>query len=240
MEYYFVAHRGWSGVAPENTRSAFQLALDDPHADIIECDIQLTKDGKLVVFHDFSLERTSNGVGPVFSCTYEELLQYDYGSWFSPEYAGEKIMLFSEILSLIDGKKRLMVELKTVEGHYDGILDKLLKEIENYPKETLMIESFNHCLIHELKQRDPKLCTGIIYYGSPTQLVEQLKYQNCNFVSIQYVNVTKQMVEDLFAAGMEVVIWTLNHPWQFDFIAKIGTGLIVASDYPGLGRKHLM
>jgi len=239
MDYVFIAHRGWSGVAPENTRAAFERALEGNEADVIECDIQMTKDGKLVVIHDFSVDRTSDGTGAVYDYTYEELLRFDFGSWFAPEYTGQRIMLFSELLALVNGKKRLMVELKTVEGHYDDILDKLFEELQGYPTETLMLESFNHNLIHELKQRNPSLYTGIIYYGSPTRLVEQLKYQNCNFVSIQFCNINKEIVDKLNAAGISIIVWTMNHPWQYDVIRFAGKGLYIASDYPDIGRKEL-
>jgi glycerophosphoryl diester phosphodiesterase len=239
MQYYAIAHRGWSGVAPENTLSAFKHALKCPTADVIECDIQLTKDGKIVVIHDFSLDRTSNGTGPVFEHTYEELLQYDFGSWFGKEFEGERIMLFSELLELVQGKKKLMVEFKTIEGYCEGFIDKFLHEIDGYPKDTLMLESFNHNLIKQLKERETSFYTGLIYYGSPTRLLEQLKYTDSNFVSIQYFNITKEMVDELYGAGMTITAWTLNEKWQYDLIKKTGTGLYIASDIPGLAYEQL-
>ena len=92
-----LGHRGARGHAPENTMASFQAALD-MGADGIELDVQMTKDGKVVVCHDHSLERTSNGSGWLVEHTREELRALDFGSWFSPQFAGEKIPTLREVL----------------------------------------------------------------------------------------------------------------------------------------------
>lgn len=239
MKYYTIAHRGWSGAAPENTRASFELALNDESVDVIECDIQMSKDGQLVVVHDFDLDRTSNGTGPVSGYTYKKLLEFDFGSWFDEKFEGQRIMLFSELLDLIRGRKRLMVEFKVIEGNYEGFLDKFIYAIEKYPKETLMIESFNHGLVKQIKERDKSLYTGLIYYGLPTRLLDQLKHTDSNFVSIQFFNITKKMVDELYSAGMTITAWTLNKPWQYEHIKKTGINLYIASDVPGLAYEQL-
>ncbi|MGL4971324.1 MAG: glycerophosphodiester phosphodiesterase family protein, partial [Cetobacterium sp.] len=108
---YILAHRGASGTAPENTIAAFKKAIIDG-CDGFEFDVQQTKDGKLVVFHDWTLERTSNGKGYVREHTLDELKELDAGSWFGEEFKGEKIPTLEETLDLIPDNMLINIELK--------------------------------------------------------------------------------------------------------------------------------
>ncbi len=239
MQHYILAHRGWSGVAPENTMSSFKLAVNDPTVDAIECDIQMTKDGELVVIHDFTLERTSNGKGLVRDYTYEELRQLDFGSWFSPRFAGEKIIRFKELLQLINGRKILFVELKVTADLYPDIAEKLLSVMQGYPKETLKIESFDHALMKRIKAMDAGLSTGLIFHDNVTLLPEQLKYTNSNFAAIYFGNITQELVDRLTAEQIEINVWTLNQKWQYDYIKKFRGRFYLTSDFPGLAKEQM-
>jgi glycerophosphoryl diester phosphodiesterase len=97
-----IAHRGFSGVAPENTLVAIRRGIEIG-ADMAEIDVTLSKDGYVVVIHDETLDRTTNGTGPVSDATLEELQRLDAGSWFAPEFAGEKIPTLGEVLDLVRG-----------------------------------------------------------------------------------------------------------------------------------------
>ena len=92
-----IAHRGGAAEAPENTLGAFRRALD-LGIRWFELDVQMTKDGALVVIHDETVDRTTNGTGPVSSFTFEEIRKLDAGSRFSPDFAGEKIPTLREVL----------------------------------------------------------------------------------------------------------------------------------------------
>lgn len=234
MKYRIIGHRGWAGAAPENTMASFIKAMEDPRIEAIECDIQLSKDGEVVVIHDFTIDRTSDGKGLVKDHAYGELLQFDFGSWFSPEFAGERIPLLKDVLRLIGGKKRLQIEIKETAGMYPDILDKLLEAIKDYPKETLMIESFNHQLVKKIKEMDPGLCTGIIVHDNTTMLLEELKNTKSNFVSIFFGNVTQDMIDHLNENNIEITLWTLNHKWQLDYIRQFNGSFYIATDYPDL------
>lgn len=239
MSYRILAHRGWSGVAPENTLSAFKLALNDPTVDAIECDIQLTKDGQIVVVHDFTLGRTSNGTGLIKEYTLAQLRQLDFGGWFSDQFRGERISTFSELLALIAGKKRLVVELKTTANLYPQLADKLLEEIADYPQETLMIESFDHGLVKQIKDRNPELCTGLILHDHVTLLMEQIKYTNSNFISLFFGNLSQSLADTLAAEKVETILWTLNQPWQYEYIKQFNGTFYLASDHPGLAAQQM-
>jgi glycerophosphoryl diester phosphodiesterase len=115
-----IAHRGASGLAPENTIAAIEAAID-MGADMIALDVHITKDGHVVVFHDLKLDRTTNGTGLIHDFTLGELKQLDAGSWFDPKFAGEKIPTLNEALQHINGRVECIIELKTKGGiFYQG------------------------------------------------------------------------------------------------------------------------
>ncbi len=106
-----IAHRGASGYCPENTLASFSRALQ-MGATAIEFDVQQTKDGRLVVIHDFDLKRVGGLKRRVGAMTYTELSQVDVGSWFDPRFKGERVPLLEELLDLADGKAELHLEVK--------------------------------------------------------------------------------------------------------------------------------
>lgn len=112
--FVLVAHRGFSALAPENTIAAFDLAIESGYTDI-EFDIQLSKDGVPVVFHDFTVNRTTNGKGRVDNHTFAQLQALDAGSWFGAAFAGQHIPSLQEILLIYRGRANLHIELKSLE-----------------------------------------------------------------------------------------------------------------------------
>jgi glycerophosphoryl diester phosphodiesterase len=106
-----IAHRGASLLAPENTMAAFEKAIDYG-IDRIKFDVQLSKDSKLVVIHDHTVDRTTNGSGYVKDFTLRDLKKLDAGSWFSEEFYREKIPTFNEVLKKYSGKVNFLVEIK--------------------------------------------------------------------------------------------------------------------------------
>lgn len=109
-----VAHRGASAYAPENTIAAYDKAVK-MKADYIEIDVQRSKDGELVLIHDTTVDRTTDGSGKVGDFTFEELRSLDAGSWKGEQFAGEQIPTFDEILDRYHGKIGILVELKAPE-----------------------------------------------------------------------------------------------------------------------------
>ena len=106
-----VGHHGALEVAPENTLASFQRAADDG-VDVIEMDIRLSADEHVVVMHDGTVSRTTNGSGIVSEMSLAELKRVDAGSWFDARYAGERIPTLVEVLSWAQGKVGLLLELK--------------------------------------------------------------------------------------------------------------------------------
>ena len=106
-----IAHRGFSGAAPENTLAAFKKAME-VDSDMMELDVRFSKDGQVVVMHDDTLDRTTNGRGKVSDYTLKELKQFDAGSWFAPQFAGEQIPTLVEVLEFAKGRIPVNFEIK--------------------------------------------------------------------------------------------------------------------------------
>src|SRR6185295_11448303 len=123
MPPLIIAHRGDSAHRPENTLASFASALE-VGADLVELDVQLTRDGEVVVIHDVTVDRTTNGSGDVRQMTLAEVraLSAGYPERFGPEYEGERVPTLAEALNLMHGRARVMIELKTesVSGDAEG------------------------------------------------------------------------------------------------------------------------
>lgn len=141
-----VAHRGATGYAPENTIAGFDLAVD-MKADYIEIDVQRSKDGELVLIHDTTVDRTTDGTGKVGELTFEQLRSLDAGSWKGEQFAGEQIPTFAEILDRYRGKVGILIELKAPEL-YPGIEEEVAsvvkeRNLDKPQNEKIIIQSFN-------------------------------------------------------------------------------------------------
>jgi glycerophosphoryl diester phosphodiesterase len=161
-----IAHRGASGLAPENTIAAIETAID-MGADMIALDVHVTKDGKVVVFHDLKVDRTTNGTGFVHDFTLEELKELDAGSWFDPKFAGERIPTLDEALSHINGRVKCIIELKTKGGiFYEGFSEIVVDIIKaNKGLSWCILESYDEKYLDEAFAYDPKVQIKQILIG---------------------------------------------------------------------------
>ena len=157
------AHRGASGYAPENTLDAFRKAVE-MGADGIELDVQMTKDGELVVIHDETINRVSNGKGWVKDYTYEELKKFNFNKTHL-EYTKEEIPTLEQVYRLIKPTNlTINVEIKTGIVFYPGIEERVLELTERLGmKEHVIYSSFNHYTIRKIKELDPQAKTGMLY-----------------------------------------------------------------------------
>lgn len=145
------AHRGASHYAPENTMSSFRLGVE-MKANGIELDLQKTKDGKIVIFHDDTIDNKSNGAGAIADYTYDELLQMDFGSWKDAKYAGEKIVLFEDFAKeFLPMELTFAIELKVI-----GIEKEALDIIRKYQThDNVYISSFMYEALVNVSKLDP-------------------------------------------------------------------------------------
>ncbi|UVI32900.1 glycerophosphodiester phosphodiesterase [Paenibacillus spongiae] len=228
-----VAHRGWSGAAPENTLAAFKLALSDADIACIELDVHLSKDGVPVVIHDHTLDRTTNGTGFVQSLTYEELRSLDAGSWYAPQYHDEKLPTLEEVLLLTKGRCRLAVELKKIGNMYEGIEQKVIDLILRYEmKEQVVLSSFDHDSMKKVNEIDSSFMTGLIFLGNPTLLLEQLQYTGARSISIHHAFITKALMDQMTEHGIDVGVWTVDDTAIMARMMDLYPAARITTNYP--------
>ncbi|WP_191991801.1 glycerophosphodiester phosphodiesterase family protein [Bacillus aerolatus] len=211
------AHRGIPSLAPENTMAGYQKAYE-LGADLIETDLHMTKDGQLVVMHDETVNRTTNGTGKVSELTYEQIRQLDAGVKFSPEFAGEKVPSFREFLQGFKGKGAiLLVELKAA-----GIEEKVIEEIEQEGMtDEVLIQSFNLDTVKSSRELKPEIGAGYLYSaGVPATAEARLKdaRQMVNYASTMnvtlnssYGSLSKEFITYMKQRGMTSLHWTFRN-----------------------------
>ncbi len=159
------AHRGARMAAPENTLPAFQKALE-MGADGIELDVHASKDGQLVVIHDFTVNKTTNGQGQVRNFTAAELAQLDAGSHFSPAFAGIGVPTLPQVFDLVGNRCRVNVEIKSEDpegGPEVPLLAALIQTHQLY--DQVIVSSFNAPTLIKMRWTDPKVKLGLLYEG---------------------------------------------------------------------------
>ena len=231
------AHRGFSGIYPENSPLAFRMAAEKTNADGIESDVHLSKDGQLVIFHDASVERTSNGTGFIRDLTYAQLLELDIGAWKSPEFAGQHIWTLGQLLDFCrEARMLLNLELKNYEVFYDGLEQRVIDEIcARGMQEQVFVSSFNHISMQRFKDLCPEIETGLLYDKPLLDMEHYLLPSNADNMHPRYMLLQYQPeLADLFhSRGMKVNTWTVNYEADMrDMIHRGVDGII--SNYPNL------
>ncbi|MCQ8211062.1 glycerophosphodiester phosphodiesterase [Cetobacterium somerae] len=232
-----LAHRGASGTAPENTIAAFKKALVDG-CDGFEFDVQQTKDGEIVVFHDWTLERTSNGNGYLRDHTLEELKKLDVGSWFNDNFKGEKIPTLEETLNIIPDDKLINIELKEEHSIERGTEKKVLDIIKKYPTKNIIVSSFSHNLLKNLKELDNSIKVGILLECALVNL--DLYIENLGFKIDAYHPgksfLNKKDVDYLNSKGIDINVWTVNTTKDFNLLKDMGVTRVI-TNFPKEIRK---
>lgn len=232
-----VAHRGASAHAPENTMAAFYKGVE-MKADYIEIDVQMTKDGELVLIHDTTVDRTTDGTGAVRDYTLEEIRQLDAGSWFSEEYAGEKIPTFDELLDAFRGKTGILIELKS-PSLYPGIEEKVaeaLKErnMDRPQNNKMVIQSFDHESMQISKELLPDVPHAVLAGSSWSDVTKEQLAEFATYADFFNPNmniVTPELVDWVHEAGMEIYPYTSRSPEQAYHLFDLGVDGII-TDYP--------
>lgn len=231
-----VAHRGATGYAPENTIAGFDLAVE-MKADYIEIDVQRSKDGEIVVIHDTTVDRTTDGTGKVGDLTFEQLRSLDAGSWKGEQFAGEPIPTFEEILDRYHGKVGILIELKAPEL-YPGIekqVAEALKErnLDKPQNEKIIIQSFNFESMKKMDQLLPKVPIGVLTSNLKDTTTEALQEFStyADWFNPSYGIVTEELVNQVHSLGMQIGSWTVRSQEVADFLFDMKVDAII-TDYP--------
>lgn len=159
-----IAHRGASALAPENILVTFKKAKEYG-IHWLEFDVTIAACDEVVVFHDDTLERTSNGFGAIVNYTYEHLKTLDVGSWFSSLFAGEKIPTLREVLILLDEYQMAAnIEIKSYPGQEERLVKRVLEEIDKYAnkKTPLLITSFSKAIVKQVRHQSSQIPLGLL------------------------------------------------------------------------------
>ena len=196
-------HRGHPAENPENTLRSFRSAIA-VGCDLIECDVHLSADGRLVVIHDHTLERTTNGTGLVRDHSAAELRKLDAGE-------GEKIPLLQEVVELALGKVGLVIEIKQVPPLYPGLEEKLVNMLRQLGAlSECAVVSFNHMAIHELRKIEPSLQLGILEGARPMHPAKLLREAGADVYSPHWGATDPQVVKEVHSAGGAVGVWPVD------------------------------
>jgi len=157
-----VARRGARAHAPENTLTAFELAIEHG-ADAIEMDVQFTSDGELIMMQGMDVDEISDGTGRIRSHQLEEIKELDVGSWFASEFAGARVPTLTEVLDALAGRVKFVLELKTFSRKSEGMEDLAWEQIERRGLvNDVTVTSFNLFALRRLKKIAPDLRTGLM------------------------------------------------------------------------------
>ena len=172
--------------------------------DLIECDVHLSSDGRLVVIHDHTLDRTTNGAGLVRDHSAAELRKLDAGD-------GEKIPLLQEVVELALGKVGLVIEVKQVPPLYPGLEEKLVNMLRQLGAVAeCAVVSFNHSVIHELRKVEPSLQLGILEGSRPMHPARLLRDASADVYSPHWGAADPDVVREIHAAGGAVGVWPVD------------------------------
>lgn len=241
-----IGHRGASHDAPENTVASTRLAWKQ-HADASECDIWLTKDGKIIVCHDATTKKTAGHDGKIVEQTFAELRKLDAGSWKGEQWKGEKLPTLGELLDTVPPGKRLVIEIKTGPE----IVPQLERELKASGKkpDQMIIISFNYDSVRESKKRFPKIPAFYLASNKKDKvtgelpnldkLIAQAKAAKSEGLNLESkFPIDAAFTKQVHAAGLKLYVWTVNDAELAKKLVEAGVDGIT-TDRPEWLREQL-
>lgn len=235
------AHRGFSGYYPENTMLAFQKVAEETVADGIELDIQLTKDGEIVIMHDEMLDRTTNGSGWLKDHTLEELKMLSVGVNVKGFFPRQTIPTLREYFTWLKTTKLITnIELKTSYFEYEGIEEKLIAMVKEFGLEDqIWYSSFNHYTVARIKKLMPEAKCGLLTDTWLMNIGEYAVSQGAASVNARtYFCAKEGVAADLHAHNIALQAWTPNDAEMMQELVDAGVDVLI-TNYPDIAAKVL-
>lgn len=236
---FIFAHRGACRAAPENTLPAFQAAIA-LGADGAELDVQYSSDGKIVVMHNQTLDKTTNGAGRVTAHTLEELRGLDAGAHFAPAFAGTLIPTLDEVLDLARGKLLLNIELKALESPTVNLgVDVVARVRAHGIADQVVISSFNPLALRRAKKAGPEIeCALLTAPDLPGWMHGRLTLW---FSRMEGIHPEHPMVNEAYMAWarrrkLPVRPWTVNEEADMRRLIALGVDALI-TDVPDVARR---
>lgn len=247
-EPLILGHRGASAVAPENTLAAFSRAIEDG-ADGIEFDVRLSNDGLPVVIHDDTLNRTGMRSGVVSAMTAAQLQKVDVGSWFAKKSDGrsfstEMIPTLAAVLDLFAANNGLLyVEMKCADVQAPALAAAVVRQIsEQKMRDRVVVESFTHSAIGEVKRIDPHVRTAALFEPRLSKPVSTLRanvilglarQHGANEIALHHTLARTKLIQAAKDEGFEIVVWTVDHGGWIERARAHGIKALISNN-PGL------
>jgi glycerophosphoryl diester phosphodiesterase len=226
-----IAHRGAAGAAPENTMASFERAIADG-TDYVELDVQENADGEVVVIHDSDLMKIGGVNLKIWDATGEQLRDIDVGSWFSPEFSGERVPTLEQVLELCKGRARVNIELKYY-GRDESLEERVVEIVERTGMESqIVVMSLKYGGVQRVRQLRPNWTLGLL----TAKAVGDLTRLDADFLAVHAGLATARFVRSAHKRGKQIYAWTVNDPVQMFLLMNRGVdGLI--TDEPALARS---
>jgi glycerophosphoryl diester phosphodiesterase len=224
-----LAHRGANTYAPENTMAAFRKAVE-VGATGLEFDVQLSKDGAVVVIHDEKLERTTNGSGLVKDYTLDELQRLDAGTWFGEAHAGEKIPTLEQVLDEFASTKLIYnIELKSGIVLYPGLEEKVIEAVKRRSlNDQVVLSSFNHYSLVTCRDLDKEIRTGMLYVAGLFEPWDYALKLGCYSVHPLFYHLQHpELVSGFRDHNLAIYAWTVNEPVYMEMMVAGGIDAII-------------
>jgi len=236
-----IAHRGASAHAPENTLSAFQLALDQD-ADAIEFDVQLSSDKSVIVIHDSTLERTTNGSGLIKDHSLDVLKTLNIVHGCGPAFPDEKIPTLDEVFDKFGSSTFYNIELKYSLAPFDDLPAMVAPIIKNSGLlDHVLISSYNPIILHKIENLLPGVKKGLLLHSSLS--VDLFRYVSIyrfehQTIHLSFLSLNSRRVKSFQAKGKLVFSYTLNHPLDINKALNLKIDGFFTDD-PALARRTL-
>lgn len=227
------AHRAGAMRAPENTLAALHLAIEEG-ADFAEIDVQETADGRVVVLHDADLRRVAGVPSSIWETEFDELRQLDVGSWFAPEFSGERVATLEEFLDASRGRIGLNIELKYT-AHQQRLSERVVEILRSRPPgDRVILSSLHRHGLSELRRMAPELKIGWI----ASARLGNLARQDIDFLAVEHSRITPALLSEARRRGLEIHAWTVNRPSVMQRMLHLDVDNVITDD-PLMARRKI-
>ncbi|MGM0571125.1 glycerophosphodiester phosphodiesterase [Marinobacter sp.] len=225
------AHRGNAFAAPENSASAINRAIEDG-ADYLEVDVRMTRDGKLVLWHDADLTRLLGRRERISALLWDDIRELDAGSWFSPDFAGEPILTLEQLITMARGRAGLFLDLKP--DHNSRDLARRVVELlqrENAVEGTIIAAAERH-ILNETRTLEPALRTALL----AEFVIGPLDNGQFDILGLRYNQASAAAVARARQLDYELHVWTVNQPAEMSRMIDMGVDNIITDRPDVLAR----
>ena len=230
-----IGHRGYPTLCPENTLASFEGAMQ-AGCDMIELDVTLTRDRKVVVIHDDTLDRTTTGKGPVRGHALEEIKALDAGSWFNARFAAERVPELFEVLRQTAGRCMLNIEIKESAFEADYPVDAIEHQVVKLVKtsgatDRVIISSFDKRILERIAAMDaPPAVAYISDHGADKSVLEMLLKMRSFSWHPRFTVLTRDQVDMLHAVGIKIFPWTINTRAEAEKVLALGVDGLICNE----------